>query len=85
MKSAKPVPTTAAIKLPPKAVITRNFFSPLITTDMDTETTEAKITLPKQEAPRKTGRPPPIRMSYTTNLIRLQSDLKDHVKGKYKF
>jgi hypothetical protein len=38
-------------------------------------------TLPEQEAPRKSGRQPPI----VTNLIRLQSDLKEHVKGEYEF
>jgi hypothetical protein len=38
-------------------------------------------TLPKQEAPRKSGRPPPILMTSTTNLIQLRIDLKEHVKG----
>jgi hypothetical protein len=52
---------------------------------MDTETTGAENTLPEQEAPRKSGRNPPIVMTPTTNLIRLQSDLKEHVKGEYKF
>jgi hypothetical protein len=37
-KSTKPVPTTAAVKLRPKAVSTHNFFAPLRITDMDTET-----------------------------------------------
>jgi hypothetical protein len=40
-KSTKPVPTSAAVKLPLKEVSTRNFFAPLRTTDMDTETTGA--------------------------------------------
>jgi hypothetical protein len=79
-KSTKPVPTSEVVKLPPKAVSTRNFFAPLRTTDMDTETTGAKNALPEQEAPRKSGRLPPIVITSTTNLIRLQSDLKDHVK-----
>jgi hypothetical protein len=48
---------------------------------MDTEIIEAEDTQPEQEAPRKPGRPPPIMMTSTINLIRLQSDLKDHVKG----
>jgi hypothetical protein len=82
-KSAKPVPTSTAVKLPPKSVLTGNFFAPLRTTDMDMETTDAENTLPKQEAPRKPGRPPPIVMTSTTNRIRLQSDLKEHVKGEY--
>jgi hypothetical protein len=40
-KSTKPVPTSAAVKLPPKAMLTRNFFATLGTTDMDTETSGA--------------------------------------------
>jgi hypothetical protein len=75
-KSSKPVPTTATVKLPPKATFTRNFFTALRTTDMVMETTGAEITLPEQEAPRKSRRPPPIMMTSTTKLIPLQSDLK---------
>jgi hypothetical protein len=47
---SKPVPTSAAAKLPPKAVLTSDFFAPLWTTDTDAETTEAETTLPEQEA-----------------------------------
>jgi hypothetical protein len=50
-KSTKPVPTS--VKVPPKAVLSRNFFAPFRTTDMDTETTAAKNTLPEQEVPQK--------------------------------
>jgi hypothetical protein len=39
----------------------------------------------EQDAPRKLGRPPPIVIASTTKLIRLQSDLEEHVKGKYQF
>jgi hypothetical protein len=46
------VPTSAAVKLPPKAVPIHNYFAPLRTTDMDTETTGAENTLPEQEAPK---------------------------------
>jgi hypothetical protein len=53
--------------------------------NMDTETAEAENTLSEQEAPRKSGRPSPIVMTYATNLTRLQNDLKDHVKGQYEF
>jgi hypothetical protein len=38
MKSNKPVPTSAAVRLPPKAVLTRNFSAPLRTADMNMET-----------------------------------------------
>jgi hypothetical protein len=74
-KSNKPIPTSPVVKLPPKTVLSRNFFTPLRTKDMDTETTGEGNVLPKQEAPRQTGRPPPVQMTSTTNLIRLQSDL----------
>jgi hypothetical protein len=66
--STKPV---SAVKLPPRAVLTRNFFASPRTTDMDMEATTAENVLPEQEARRKPGRPPPIVMTSTTNLIRL--------------
>jgi hypothetical protein len=59
-KSTKTVPTSADVKLPPKAATTRNYFAPLRITDMDTGTTVAENTLPEQEAPKKSGRPPLI-------------------------
>jgi hypothetical protein len=81
----KPVPTSATVKLPPKSVLPCNFFAPLRTTDMDMEITEAENTLLEQEALRKPGRLSPIAMTSTTNLIRLQRNLKDHIKGEYEF
>jgi hypothetical protein len=80
-KSTISAPKSASGQLPTKAVITRNFFAPLRNDDLDMETTGAENTLPENEAPRKSGWPPPI-MTSTTNLIRLQSDLKEHVKGE---
>jgi hypothetical protein len=38
-KSTKLIPASSAVKLPSKAVFTRNFFTPFRTIDMDTETT----------------------------------------------
>jgi hypothetical protein len=52
-KSAKTVAASAAVKIPPKATLTRNYFEPLRTTDMVTKTTGAENTLPEQEAPKK--------------------------------
>jgi hypothetical protein len=74
--STKSIPTSTAVKLPPKAVLTRTIFALLRTTDMDTESTGTENTLPEKEVPRKPGRPPPIMMTFVTNLIQLQSDLK---------
>jgi hypothetical protein len=79
-KLTKPVPTSAAVKMSPKALLICNFFAPLRTTDKDTVTTEVEYTLPEQEAPRKPGRPPPTVMTSTTNLIQIQSNLNDKVK-----
>jgi hypothetical protein len=59
-KSITSAPKSAAGKLPNKTVITRNFFAPLRTNDMDTESTETENTAPEKEAPKKSGRPPPI-------------------------
>jgi hypothetical protein len=84
-KSTKSVSISTAVEQTPKTVSTRNFFAPLRTNDMDTETTGAQNTLPGHRAPRKSGRQPPTVMTSTTHLIRLQSDLKEHVKGEYGF
>jgi hypothetical protein len=46
-KLNKPVPTSTAVKLPPKAVLTRNIVTPITTTDMGTENTEAENTQPE--------------------------------------
>jgi hypothetical protein len=35
----KPVPISTTVRLPPKSVLTQNFFASLKTTDMDMETT----------------------------------------------
>jgi hypothetical protein len=83
-KLTKPAPTSITVKLPPKVVVTHNFYAPL-RTDRNMKTTGADNTLPEQEAPRKSGRPPPTVMTSTTNLIRLQSDLKEHFKAEYEF
>jgi hypothetical protein len=84
-KSTKPVPTSAAVKLPPKAGLTRNFFTSLRTTDIYTETTGAEKTPPEQEPPRIPDRPPAVVMTSTTNLIRLQSYLNSTSKESTSF
>jgi hypothetical protein len=83
-KSTISVPKSSAVKLPQKAVLTRNFFASLRTTDTDSETIGAQNTT-GAEAPRKSVRQQPTVMTSTTNFIRLQSDLKEHVRGEYKF
>jgi hypothetical protein len=78
-KSTKTVPKSTVVQLPPKAVLTHNFFAPF-STDMDMETTGTENIISEQESPRKPGHLASIMITYTTNLIRFQSDLKDHVK-----
>jgi hypothetical protein len=85
MKSTKSVPISTTVKQTPVAVPTRKFFAPLRTNDMDTETNGANKTLPEQEAPRKSRTLPPIVMTSSKNLIQLQSDLNENVKGEYEF
>jgi hypothetical protein len=80
----KTVPTSTAVKLTAKAVSTRNYFALVRTTDMDKETIGAENTL-QEEVPRKSGSPPSIVMTSTTNLIRHQNDLKEHVKEEHEF
>jgi hypothetical protein len=84
-KSNNPVPTSAAVRTLPKAVLTHNILARVRTSDMDTETFEEEKTLLELKAPRKPGRPPPIMMTNTTNNIQLQINLEDNVKGEYKF
>jgi hypothetical protein len=64
----------------PKEVVTRNYFAPLRTAEMDTDA------VPHEEAvPGKTGRPPPIVLTSATNLIHLRKLLKVVLKDKFEF
>jgi hypothetical protein len=51
-KLTKPVPTSAVVKLTPKAMLTRNSFVPLRAIDMDTETTGTENAIPEEEYER---------------------------------
>jgi hypothetical protein len=82
-KSNKPVPISAAVNLPPKAVLTHNFLKPLRTSDMDTDTTDAENTLLEQKPCRKPCSPPKTGMASTTNHVQHQSDFKDNIKGEF--
>jgi hypothetical protein len=68
----------------PKEVATRNFYAPMRTTEMDTDAANTEAS--PQEAPApKTGRPPPIILTSTNNLIHLQKQLKNVVKDDFEF
>jgi hypothetical protein len=73
-------------------VPTRNFFAPLRAVNMETENVEAapKPTDQSEEQGQhqtltEAGRPPPIVLTSTVNLMSLQKDLKLSVKGHFKF
>jgi hypothetical protein len=52
---------------------------------MDTDSSGAEATTLEEAAPGKAGRPPPIILTSTTNLIQLQRHLKNVAKGDFKF
>jgi hypothetical protein len=65
---------------PPKEVVNRNFFAPLRAADIDTDTCGTEATSNEEAVPDKTGRPPPITLTSTTNLIQLHKQLKSVVR-----
>jgi hypothetical protein len=50
---------------------------------MDTDASGTKATSNEEAVPGKTGRPPPIILTSTTNLIQLQKELKIAVKENF--
>jgi hypothetical protein len=82
---------TAGIKdprlRPQQDVATRNFFAPLRATDMECESNkkdDAGTEGEDQQGPaKKTGRPPPIVLTSSENLIRLQTNLKGLCTGSF--
>jgi hypothetical protein len=64
----------------------RNFFAPLRTSGMDVvEETTDKSDTEQQPSTSKTGRPPPIVLTSTTNLMQLQRHVKILVTGSSVF
>jgi hypothetical protein len=68
----------AAEITPPKEVVTRNFFAPL-RTSMETDSARPEAAAPEEAVSDKAGRPPPIILTSSTNLIQLHKKLKDVV------
>jgi hypothetical protein len=52
---------------------------------MDTDISGAEATTGEEAVPGKTGRPPTITLTATTNLIQLQRQLKNVAKGDFEF
>jgi hypothetical protein len=72
--------TSDALNTLAKEVVTRNYFAPLRTAEMGTDA------MPHEEAVSgKTGRPPPIVLTSTTNLIHLQKQVKGVLKDNFEF
>jgi hypothetical protein len=69
----------------------KNFFVPLRTAEMDVERTLVEGTSEEpnrelqQPASSKAGRPPPIVLTSTTNLKKLQRHIRDIVTGYFEF
>jgi hypothetical protein len=88
-KTATPPPESKDSKQRPKGeVATKNFFAPLRTAEMDVERTpeEGATEVTTKEAPtNKAGRPPPIILTSTVNLIQLQREVRDIVEGDFEF
>jgi hypothetical protein len=84
-----PTPGTKASKPQPQGeVATKNFFAPLRTADMDVERIpeEGETDESAREAPTsKAGRPPPIILTSALNLIQLQRNVREIVKGDFEF
>jgi hypothetical protein len=69
-----------------KEVATRNFFPPLrASTTMETDSSGAETTTLEETVPGKAGRPLPIILTSTTNLIQLQRQLKNVAKEDFEF
>jgi hypothetical protein len=67
-------------------VPTRNFYAPLRTSEMDVvETTDNHGTEEQQPSSSKTGRPPPIVLTSSTNLMQLQRQIQNIVTGSFEF
>jgi hypothetical protein len=75
----------AAVNTTPKTVPTRNSFAPLRTASMDTETSDMEESPQEEATPGKTGRPPPIVITATVNLLQLQKLIKSVVKKNFEF
>jgi hypothetical protein len=77
--------TSDALNTLAKEVVTRNYFAPLRTAEMDTDTSSINAMPHEGAVPGKTGRLPPIVLTSTTNLIHLQKQLKGLVKENFEF
>jgi hypothetical protein len=96
VKKSKKTATTAPAPKDPRIrsqgeLPTKNFFAPLKSTEIEVErpgmeeSTQKPDGEPQQESSSKSGRPPPIVLTSTTNLIQLQRQIKRFVTGSFEF
>jgi hypothetical protein len=69
----------------PPQVQTRNFYAPLWNSKEVEERQGNSSTDAGDQAPSQAGRPPPIILTATTNLLQLQKKLRVFVKGSFEF
>jgi hypothetical protein len=66
-------------------VITKNFFAPLRTLNMDTDAPGTESSAAEEPVPGKASGPPPIILTSAINLIQLQKQLKGIAKQQFEF
>jgi hypothetical protein len=66
-------------------ITTKNFYAPLRAANMDTDSGGLEESTQKEVVQGKTGRPPPIILMSSENLIQLQKQLKNVVKDDFEF
>jgi hypothetical protein len=59
-------------------------FAPLRAADMDTDASNTEAPSNEEAVPNKTGRPPSIILTSTTNLIQLKKQLQNVVKENFE-
>jgi hypothetical protein len=74
--------TLHALNNPPPGGHHPKFYTPLRAADMYTDASDTEATSNEEAVPGKRGRPPPIILTSTTNLIQLLKQLK--IVGKRK-
>jgi hypothetical protein len=82
----EPAQTTKKVPLPASTVkvATKNFI-PLQTTNMDNDAPDTESTTTEKVVSEKWGRLPPLRLTFATNLIELQKQLKGLAKDTFEF
>jgi hypothetical protein len=85
-QEAANLPKKATVPAPAVKVPNRNFFAPLRTASMETDSPATESSPTAEEAvPTKSARPPPIILTSATNLIQLQKKLKGVAKQSFEF